>query len=153
MRGILGNLSMAMSTGQLAAAGGVGVETLRYYERRGLMTAARRSPAGYRQYGEDALARLRFIRRGQELGFSLKEIKELLALRLRHGAACDAVKRKARQKIDLVTQKIHDLQQIAATLQRLADACARRAPTDECPILEALVEGRAAARSVGKERR
>ena len=136
---------MALRIGQLAAAGGVGVETLRYFERRGLMTATRRTAAGYRQYGDDAVERLTFIRRGQELGFSLKEIKELLALRVRHGAACEAVERKARQKIALVTRKIHDLQRIAAILERLADACTARAPTDDCPILEALEEGGTAA--------
>src|SRR5712691_9336208 len=72
------------------------------YERRGLFAAPKRTPAGYRQYAEDAVARLRFIKHAQDLGFSLREIEELLALRVRHGAACDTVERKTRKKIEVV---------------------------------------------------
>ncbi|MGH7568167.1 MAG: MerR family DNA-binding protein, partial [Gemmatimonadales bacterium] len=110
----------------------------RYYERRGLFAAPRRTPSGYRQYAEEAVDRLRFIKHAQELGFALTEIQELLGLRVRHGAACDAVERKTRQKIQLVEQKIRDLQRMKRTLDRLAAACAARLPTDDCPILEAL---------------
>ena len=136
---------MALSIGQVASAAIVNVPTIRYYERRGLFPAARRTPSGYRQYDETAIARLRFIRHAQELGFSLKEIKELLALRVRHGAACDAVERKTRQKIALVERRISDLHRIRRSLERLASACAERQATDECPILEAL-EDHAVAR-------
>ena len=135
----------SMSIGQVAAAAAVNIQTVRYYERRGLLSSARRTPSGYRQYNEDAVARLRFIRHAQELGFSLKEIDELLALRVRRGSACDAVERKTRQKIDLVEQRIRDLERIKRTLQKLADACAARELTQECPILEAL-EDRAVVR-------
>lgn len=128
---------MALSIGQLATAGDVNIETIRY-ERRGLFPAAGRTPSGYRQYNEDAVARLRFIKRAQELGFSLKEIKGLLALRVRHADACDTVARKTQQKIELVQGKIRDLERIARTLERLAAACAARSPTDDCPILEAM---------------
>src|SRR5213594_2576732 len=107
-------------------------------ERRGLVPTPRRTPSGYRQYAEDAVARLRFIKHAQELGFSLQEIQELLALRVRHGAACDAVERKARQKIEVVQQRIRDLQRMKRTLERLAAACTARRPTDDCPILEVL---------------
>ena len=136
---------MALSIGQVASAAIVNVPTIRYYERRGLFPAARRTPSGYRQYDETAIARLRFIRHAQELGFSLKEIKELLALRVRHGAASDAVERKTRQKIALVERRISDLHRIRRSLERLASACAERQATDECPILEAL-EDHAVAR-------
>ena len=129
---------MALTIGQVAAAADVNPETIRYYERRGLFAAPRRTPSGYRQYAEDAVSRLRFIKHAQELGFSLKEIQELLGLRIRHGAACDAVERKTRKKVELVQQKIRDLQRMKRTLDRLAAACAARRPTDECPILEAL---------------
>ncbi|MBA3893691.1 MAG: MerR family transcriptional regulator [Gemmatimonadales bacterium] len=129
---------MALTIGQVASAAAVNIQTIRYYERRGLFTAPRRSPAGYRQYAEDAVNRLRFIKHAQELGFSLKEIQQLLALQVRHGAACDAVERKTRQKIGLVERKIRDLERIRHTLEQLAAACASRRPTDECPILEAL---------------
>lgn len=129
---------MALTIGQVASAADVNIQTIRYYERRGLFASPRRTPSGYRQYAEDAVSRLRFIKHAQELGFSLKEIQELLGLRVRHGAACDAVERKTRQKIALVEQKIRDLQRLKRTLDRLAAACAARRPTDDCPILEVL---------------
>ncbi|MGH7629150.1 MAG: MerR family transcriptional regulator [Gemmatimonadales bacterium] len=129
---------MMLTIGQVAAAADVNIQTIRYYERRGLFTTPRRTRSGYRQYAEDAVTRLRFIRHAQELGFSLKEIQELLALRVRHAAACDTVERKTRQKIQLVERKIRDLDRIRSTLEQLAAACASRRPTDDCPILEAL---------------
>jgi Hg(II)-responsive transcriptional regulator len=129
---------MTLTIGQVAAAAAVNIQTIRYYERRGLFTTPRRTPAGYRQYAEDAVTRLRFIKHAQELGFSLKEIQELLALRVRHGAACDPVEQKTRQKIELVERKIRNLERIRHTLEGLATACASRKPTDDCPILEAL---------------
>jgi Hg(II)-responsive transcriptional regulator len=129
---------MALTIRQVATAADVNVQTIRYYERRGLFPAPRRTPAGYRQYTDDAVARLRFIRHAQDLGFSLQEIQELLGLRVRHGAACDAVEAKTRQKIDVVQQRIRDLQRMKRTLKRLAAACAARRPTDDCPILEVL---------------
>src|SRR5216683_2754464 len=129
---------MPLTIGQIASAAHVNIQTIRYYERRGLFPTPRRTPAGYRQYAEDAVARLRFIKHAQELGFSLEEIQELLGLRVRHGAACDAVERKTKQKIDVVQQRIRDLQRMKHTLERLAAACSARRPTDDCPILEVL---------------
>jgi MerR family copper efflux transcriptional regulator len=129
---------MTLTIGQVAAAAAVNVQTIRYYERRGLFSAPRRTASGYRQYSHDAATRLRFIKHAQVLGFSLKEIQELLALRVGHGAACDTVERKTRQKIELVERKIRDLERIRNTLEQLAAACASRQPTDDCPILEAL---------------
>jgi Hg(II)-responsive transcriptional regulator len=137
---------MTLTIGQVAAAAAVNIQTIRYYERRGLFIKPRRTASGYRQYAEDAVTRLRFIKHAQELGFSLKEIQELLALRVRHGAACDPVKRKTRQKIEPVERKIRDLERLKETLEQLAAACAARRPTDECPILEAL-EGHAVSDS------
>jgi Hg(II)-responsive transcriptional regulator len=132
---------MVLTIGQVASAADVNVQTIRYYERRGLFATPRRTSSGYRQYTEDAVSRLRFIKHAQELGFSLNEIEELLGLRVRHRGACDAVERKTRQKIEVVGQKIHDLQRLRRTLERLAAACGARQPTDDCPILEALGEG------------
>ncbi len=136
---------MALSIGQVATAADVNVQTIRYYERRGLFPTSRRTPAGYRQYADDAVVRLRFIKRAQELGFALKEIQELLALRVRHAAACDAVERKARAKIALVDGKIRELQRLKRTLEHLAAACEARRPTADCPILETLEEDHAVA--------
>jgi DNA-binding transcriptional MerR regulator len=87
---------MALTIGQVATAANVNIQTIRYYERRGMFAAPRRTASGYRQYTQDAVSRLRFIKHAQELGFSLKEIQELLDLRVRHGAACDTVERKTR---------------------------------------------------------
>ena len=129
---------MPLSISQVATAADVNVQTIRYYERRGLFPTPRRSPSGYRQYTDDAVARLRFIKHAQELGFSLQEIQELLGLRVRHGAACDPVQRKTRHKIEVVQQRITDLQRMKRILERLAGACAARRPTDNCPILEVL---------------
>jgi MerR family transcriptional regulator, copper efflux regulator len=129
---------MALTIGQVATAADVNVQTIRYYERRGMFAAARRTAAGYRQYADDAIPRLRFIKHAQDLGFSLKEIQELLSLRVRHGAACDTVERKTRDKIALVQERIRHLQRMKRTLEHLATACAARRSTDDCPILEAL---------------
>ena len=137
---------MTLTIGQVAAAAAVNVQTIRYYERRGLCTPAQRSPSGYRQYAEDAVARLRFIKHAQELGFSLTEIQDLLRLRVRHRGACAAIERKTRQKIEVVEGKIRSLERIRDTLGRLAAACAARRSTDDCPILEALEDHAVPAR-------
>src|SRR5436309_14399955 len=111
---------MPLTIGQVAAAADVNIQTIRYYERRGLFPTPRRTPAGYRQYADDAVARLRFIKHAQELGFSLNEIQGLLGLRVRHTAACEAVERKTREKIELVQQKIDDLRRIKRSQERMA---------------------------------
>lgn len=129
---------MSLRIGQLASAASVNVQTVRYYERRGLLDTKRRTPGGYREYEADAVMRLRFIKHAQALGFSLKEIQELLALRVRHGAACGMVERRTRQKIAVVDKKIHELRRLKGSLERLAAACESRASTAECPVLESL---------------
>ncbi len=131
---------MALTIGQVARAAAVNIQTLRYYERRGLFPPPFRTRAGYRQYGEDAVDRIRFIKHAQELGFTLREIQELLGLRVQHGAACAAVERRTRAKIAVVEQKIRDLQRMRRALQGLVRACLARRPTGECPILEALAD-------------
>ena len=129
---------MALTIGQVAKAADVNIETIRYYERRGLFPEPPRSPGGYRQYDEDVVRKLRFVKRAQNLGFSLKEIDELLALRVRHGAACDEVENRVREKIIRVEQMMSELGRVREVLGSLAEACRGRQPTDECPILEVL---------------
>ena len=129
-----------MTIGEVAARARVNIQTVRYYERRGLLATPRRTAAGYRQYPEDVVARIRFIKRAQELGFTLEEIAELLALRVRHGEACGEVSRRAKARIAVVRQKLRDLENLTRALEGLVEACRRRAPTAECPILEALEE-------------
>lgn len=129
---------MTLTIGQLAASAGVNIQTVRYYERRGLLARPPRTQSGYRQYQSDSVDRLRFIKRAQDLGFSLVEIAELLALGVRHESACAPVAAKAREKIGIVERKIHELEGMKRTLERLVGACERREPTSDCPILEAL---------------
>lgn len=127
-----------LSIGQLARRAGVGIETVRFYERRGLLEEPARKESGYRQYDEDVVARLRFIKRAKELGFSLKEIKELLALRVDPTTTCAEVKSKAEAKIADIEQKIEVLQRMKKALLKVTKECSGRGPTGECPILEAL---------------
>jgi MerR family mercuric resistance operon transcriptional regulator len=117
---------MALTTGQLATAADVNIQTVRYYEGRGLVRAPRRTASGYRQYPDSVVQRIRFIKRARGLGFSLREIQELLALRVRPGSPADAVKRMTRLKIECVEGKIRRLQRITHALEQLAAACAAR---------------------------
>lgn len=127
-----------LTIGGVARAAAVNVQTVRYYERRGLVVSPHRTPAGYRQYPSDVIARLRFIKHAQALGFSLNEIRELLALRVKPGVACETVAQRTRQKIALVTERIRQLKRIKVTLDHLAAACAGRRPTGDCPVLRAM---------------
>ena len=127
-----------LTIGRLARAASVNIQTVRYYERRGLVDAPRRTPSGYRQYPSDVVARLRFIKHAQALGFSLNEIRELLALRVKPGSSCHMVARRTRDKIAVVTERIRHLERIRDTLQELARACDACRPTDPCPILRTL---------------
>jgi MerR family mercuric resistance operon transcriptional regulator len=129
-----------MKIGEVATLAGVNIQTVRYYERRGLLLTPGRTTAGYRQYGEAVVPRIRFIRRAQELGFTLEEIAELLALRVRHSEACHEVSDRATAKIALVQRKLGELENLKRALVGLVEACRHRAPTAECPILEALEE-------------
>lgn len=129
-----------MTVGEVATRARVNIQTVRYYERRGLLPVPRRSAAGYRQYPEDVVPRIRFIKRAQELGFALEEAAELLALRVRHGEACHDVSDRVKAKVTLVRQKLRELEGLERVLEGLVEACERRAPTAECPILEALEE-------------
>lgn len=129
---------MTLTIGQVAGLADVNVQTIRYYERRGLVAPERRTEAGYRHYGGGAVARLRFVRHAQALGFSLAEIKELLALRVRNHSACGRIETRTREKITDIARRLRDLGQMKRTLERLAATCASRHTTDECPILKTL---------------
>lgn len=127
-----------LTIGTLADAAGVGRETVRFYERKGLVADPPRSEGGYRLYPRETIGRLRFIRRAQELGFTLSEIARLLELRAEDEAACEAVEARARRKLADVESKIEDLTRIGNALDRLIEKCKARQPTGECPILEEL---------------
>ncbi|OGA53532.1 MAG: heavy metal-responsive transcriptional regulator [Betaproteobacteria bacterium RIFCSPLOWO2_12_FULL_62_58] len=127
-----------MTIGKIARAAGTGVETIRYYEREGLIDKVARSASGYRHYRWDVIALLRFIRQAKELGFSLGEIKELLSLRVAPGKTCGDVKLRAQRKIADIEGCIATLKRMKAVLAELSMACAGRGPISECPILEVL---------------
>ena len=127
-----------LSIGQLAQRSGVGVETVRFYERKVLLEEPARKPSGYRQYETQTVSRLLFIRRAKELGFTLKEIKELLSLRLDPATTCADVKQRAEAKIEDIEDKLRTLRRMKRALAKLTKSCNGRGPTSECPILEAI---------------
>lgn len=127
-----------LTIGLVARRSGVGVETVRFYEREGLLAKPARTISGYRQFDEQVIARLRFIQRAKELGFTLNEIKELLSLRIDPSTTCADVKLRAETKIADVEAKIESLKRIRRALVKLTKACSGRGTTNECPILDAL---------------
>ena len=127
-----------LTIGQLAKQSGVGVETLRYYERQKLIPEPPRRRSGYRQYPPETVNRIRFIRRAKQLGFSLKEIDELLALRAESAGQCAEVLARAQGKIADITQRIDSLERMKRALERLAATCSERGTSGDCPILDAL---------------
>lgn len=126
--------------GQVAAAAGVNVQTLRYYERRGLLTAVTRRPSGYRAYSVETIGLIRFIKRAQELGFTLDEIADLLALRENSQARCSEVRHRTRVKIDEIDRRIDHLTAMKRALAELLSSCTSNASIRSCPIIEALSE-------------
>ena len=128
----------SLTIGQVAREAGVGVETVRFYERQGLIEAPTRRASGYRQFDESVVDRLRFIREAKELGFTLGEVKELLSLKLDPSSSCAEVKGRAEAKIADIEEKTRTLQRMKRALAKLTKACSGNGPTSECPILEAL---------------
>lgn len=124
--------------GLVAQRVGVSVQTIRYYERRELLVPAERTTSGYRLYGDDDLHRLRFIQHAKALGFTLKEIGDLLALRIDRSARCGDVKRQAEAKLSEVERRIEHLEHLAGALRELVRDCHAGRLTGECPILRAL---------------
>lgn len=126
-----------LTIGKLSQQADIGIETIRFYERDGLMPAPARSPAGYRLYTQDAVQRLLFIRRSKKLGFSLAEIRALLSLSDRQ-ADHSYIKSMVTKKRNMIDEKIADLQRISEALGSLADSCTGHGPSESCPILNAL---------------
>ena len=128
----------ALTIGHLAKQAGVNLETVRYYERRGLLPRPPRSASGYRLFPAEAGRRLRFIRRAQELGFSLTEIGELLSLRVSRRTTSADIRKRAEAKISDIEAKIRGLESMKKTLLKLTRVCDGCAPIADCPILESL---------------
>ncbi len=132
-----------MTIGKVAGAVGVGVETIRFYERRGLIAQPPRpAVGGYRAYSDETVRRVQFIRRAQELGFSLREIAELLSLRADHDTDAGEVQQRATAKLQDVDRKIERLQRIRRGLLTLLDRCPGEGPLRCCSILDALEHDR-----------
>jgi len=133
-----GAYTSRMTIGELAKACGVGVETIRFYERSGLVADPRRKGVGYRDYPEDAARRVRFIKQAQGLGFTLKEIADLLALRVSPRTTCADVRAKASAKIADIQEKVRTLRSYEAALQQLVAQCSGSDASSDCPILDAI---------------
>src|SRR5467141_4241938 len=128
----------SLTIGRLAKEAGVNLETVRFYERRGLLPRPPRSASGYRLFPAEAARRLKFIRRAQELGFSLKEIRELLSLRVSRTTTSRDIRTRTEAKIVDIEAKIKSLESMKKTLRKLARVCDGCSPVAECPILESL---------------
>jgi Hg(II)-responsive transcriptional regulator len=132
------NKMNGFSIGEFAKQANVHVETLRYYERRGLIPRPHRTVSNYRVYSSEDLRRVKFVKQAQGLGFSLNEIKKLLALRATPRAKCTDVRKYATYKIEDINARIRSLLRMRKTLEKLLDECAGNRPVTQCPILESL---------------
>ena len=129
---------MGLKSSALAELGGVKLQTIRYYEREGLIPKPPRLRSGYRVFPDTAVHRVQFIKRAQELGFSLKEIRELLSIKIDPAKECSDVQRLALAKVTDIEAKIRTLQAMKGVLNKLAKACPGCGPSSECPILESI---------------
>ena len=128
--------------GEVARRAGVGIDAMRFYEREGLIPQPARDPSsGYRSYSRETVRTVRFIREAQGLGFTLKEISELLRLRNDTEASCTDVRAAASAKLDDVERRIKQLRAVRSALRKLVDTCRSDGTTRACPILEALTDG------------
>lgn len=128
-----------MTISKIAKEAGVGVETVRFYERKGLVQQPPKpSAGGYRIYPEETAERIRFIRQAQELGFSLREIEELLSLRTDPATDCADVRERAQSKLNEITRKIALMKGIQTALEKLISACPGQGALQLCAIIEAI---------------
>ena len=124
----------AMKIGEIAKRSGIGIETIRYYEREGLLQEPERRPSGYRQYDVSTVERLEYIRRSKELGFTLAEIRGLLELSFAQ-SNCDCIRQRAEAKITEIEEKIGNLQQMKRSLSKIVKRCEIKNLTDDCPLV------------------
>jgi DNA-binding transcriptional MerR regulator len=132
--------SNVLHIGKVARAAGVNIQTLRYYERRRLLRPVRRALNGYRCYDAESVRLLRFVKRAQGLGFSLREVQALLRLRQTQGVPCAQVRERAERKIAEIIAKERQLAAMRRALEKLVASCRTERSRRECPILEALAE-------------
>ena len=127
-----------MKIGEVAKAAGVGIDAVRFYEREGLIPEPARRPSGYRMYSPDVVLSLRFIKRAKELGFSLKEISELLSLETAAEATAADVRKLAETKLADIEERIRALQRMRRALRKATESCTGQGPTSGCSILQTL---------------
>lgn len=137
--------TQSLTIGAVAKRVGVAIDTIRYYEREGLLPEPLRRASGYRSYGEGTVTQLRFIRRAKDLGFTLEEIRELLALSRDRQRGVKAVKQRAQQRVAALEQRIAELQRVRDGLAELVASCPGHGKPEECPILRALGDGEVSA--------
>lgn len=135
----------SLTIGSVARRVGVAIDTIRYYEREGLMPAPQRRASGYRSYGEAAVVQLRFIRRAKELGFTLEEIRDLLALSADRQRGVKAVKQRAQHRLAAITRRIAELTRVRDALAELVASCPGHGKPEQCPILRALTDDEVSA--------
>jgi MerR family transcriptional regulator, copper efflux regulator len=128
----------AMTVGQVARLAGVGAETIRFYEKNGLLAEPTRGPSNYRVYGEETVDRIRFIQRAKGLGFTLAEIKELLPLRVSAARPCARVRKQAEAKISELNRKVALLRSMKQTLRKLLASCEDQKEGSRCLVLDVL---------------
>ncbi|MBL4574948.1 MAG: MerR family DNA-binding protein [Opitutaceae bacterium] len=128
----------SFTIGKIALETGVGIETIRFYEGKGLIEEPPRLESGYRQYPRETISRLRFIKKAKALGFTLKEIMELLELRIEPGATCKDIRLRAKTKMSEIESKIAALTEMNASLEQLIQTCGDVRSMSECPIIESL---------------
>lgn len=130
-----------MRIGEIASAADVSIQTLRYYERCGLLPPPERQPSGYRKYDVEVVQRVRFIRRAQHLGFTLQEIRDLLGFWTESIHSCGVVEERATMTLKRIDEQIRDLKRIRSALAKYVNACRDHESLDSCPLLSALGGG------------
>jgi MerR family copper efflux transcriptional regulator len=134
-------MAQSLTISRLAKATGVGIDTVRYYERNGLLPEPPRRASGYRAYRDEDVQRLRFIRRAKQLGFSLEEIRGLLELSVQNEQGVPGVHATAAARLAELDARIEELERVRNGLRQLVDACPGHGTPHECPILKALTDG------------
>lgn len=130
-----------LTIGKVAKEANVNIETVRYYERLGLISKPPRTESGYRQFPVEVVQRIKFIKRAQELGFTLLEVNKLLSVSDGKDYDCHDIQQFASKKLEEIEQKISDLEKIKSILYDLSKKCPGQGPLDKCPILEEFKEG------------
>src|ERR1700739_3431036 len=128
----------SMTIGQVAKLSGVGVETILFYEREGLLNKPKRRQSGYRVFTAEVVGRIRFIKKAKQLGFSLREIRDLLYLRVDSRATAADLKKRVGGKIGEIDLRLNDLKRMRGALVKLSKACTGKGPNGDCPLLDVL---------------